>query len=164
MTFPSHSAGPALDKTGPVSPGPVVREKMRIEIKRLITGALFLVAAGVGIFHLKQGLLAIFVFKNNEPISSWILILSGPVSTLPATITGIFNRKVGGWWLIAGSVISLSLFFIITEDKTNLTFFLINVLPMLLIGICFLKLRSEKSENNTAAHNQEDAPDQNPVR
>ena len=118
--------------------------KMRKEIKKnVITGALLVIGAGIGLLQTKKGLKAIFVFGNNEPISSWAFILSGYVSTLPATVAAFFNKKIGGWWLIIGGLISLSLYFFIFEDVPNLNFLFINILPMLVLGGCFLKLSAK---------------------
>ena len=119
--------------------------KMTIEKQKIPTGALILIGVVVGIFHLQEGIMAIFVFKNNEPISSWIFMISGPLSTLPATITAYFNKRIGGWWLIFSGIISLCFFFYLAEDRTNMTFILMNVLPMLLLGFGFLKLPEYQS-------------------
>jgi uncharacterized membrane protein HdeD (DUF308 family) len=124
---------------------------MTNENQKIITGALFLVAVVVGLLHHQEGVAAIFVFKNNEPISSWIFIFTGPLSTLPATIVAYFNKKIGGWWLILGGLISLVFFFLLTEDRTNMTFVMTNVLPMFLLGCGFLKMSAYKTETSTEA-------------
>src|SRR5205085_905376 len=49
---------------------------------------------------------SIFLFKNGEPITSWMAIISGPLSTLPADFLSAFKPKLGGYWLIAGSLVS----------------------------------------------------------
>jgi hypothetical protein len=59
--------------------------------------------------HLWLGLKAIFVFRNNEPLSTWIFVLLGPLSTLPAVVVGFFWPKIGGTWLIIGSILSFFL-------------------------------------------------------
>ncbi len=48
----------------------------------------------------------VFVFRNDEPLSAWIFVLAGPLSTLPAVITAFFLPKIGGIWLMCGAVIS----------------------------------------------------------
>lgn len=121
---------------------------MKKEIKKtVITGALLVIGAGIGLLQMKKGLRAIFVFGNNEPISSWAFILSGYVSTLPATIAAFFNKKIGGWWLIIGGMISLILFFIIFKDVPDLKYFFTNILPMFVLGGCFLKLSAKPLGN-----------------
>ena len=120
--------------------------KMTIEKQKIPTGALILIGVVVGFFHHIEGITAIFVFKNNEPISSWIFMITGPLSTLPATITAYFSKRIGGWWLILSGIISLGFFFYLAEDRTNMTFILMNVLPMLLLGFGFLKLPENKPE------------------
>lgn len=111
----------------------------------MITGALLIIGAGVGLFQMKKGLRAIFVFGNNESIPSWAFILSGYVSTLPATVTAFFNMKIGGWWLIIGGLISLILYFFIFKSMPDLKYLFTNILPMFVLGGCFLKLSAKTS-------------------
>lgn len=119
-------------------------EQMRKEFKGImITGALLIIGAGIGLFQMKKGLRAIFVFGNNEPISSWVFILSGYVSTLPATVAAFFNKKIGGWWLIIAGLISLGLYFFIFKDVPNLKYIFTDILPMFVLGGCFLKLSAK---------------------
>ena len=101
------------------------------------------IGAGIGLLQMKKGLRAIFVLGNNEPISSWAFILSGYVSTFPATVASFLNKKIGGWWLIIGGLISLSLYFFIFKDVPNLKYFFTNILPMFVLGGCFLKLSAK---------------------
>jgi hypothetical protein len=77
---------------------------------KFTTILLFALAFGIGVFHFFQGFMSIFVFKENEPLLSWVRMLSGPISTLPATITAIFDRRLGGYWLISGGELSGLLF------------------------------------------------------
>jgi hypothetical protein len=121
-------------------------ENMTIGKQKLTAETLILIGVVVGVLHLQEGFVALFLFKNNEPISAWILIIAGPLSTLPATIQAYFNKRIGGWWLIISSIISLGFFFYLTEDKTNMTFILMNVLPMFLLGFGFLQLPENVSE------------------
>jgi hypothetical protein len=60
---------------------------------------------------------AMFVFRSDEPASTWNFIVSGPLSTLPAVIVSYFWPKIGGTWLIAGSV--LSFLFAIASMQTD---------------------------------------------
>src|SRR5258708_28105946 len=48
-----------------------------------------------------------FVFRNGEPLSSWLTVICGPLSTLPAVIWSIPRPKTGAYWLIAGGIIAL---------------------------------------------------------
>jgi hypothetical protein len=107
---------------------------------KFTTILLFALAFGIGVFHLFQGFMSIFVFKENEPILSWVCMLSGPVSTLPATITAIFNRKLGGYWLISGGVLSGILFIWWTSIVQSWFYILIVTAPMIFLGAAFLRL------------------------
>jgi len=60
----------------------------------------------VGTYHLWLTVKAVFVFRIHEPISLWTFVFTGPLSTLPASITAFFKPKIGGTWLIGGSVVS----------------------------------------------------------
>jgi hypothetical protein len=134
---------------------------MNQKMKKIITGIIFIIAFAVGLFHLRLGLTAIFVFKNNEPLSSWICIISGPVSTLPATITAIFNKKLAGFWLVLGGILSFAA--ILPDREHMLTALVIFAVPMILIGVAFIVIAAA-NKNERATHNQEDTPDQTPVR
>lgn len=94
----------------------------------------------VGIVHFYLGTMAIFVFREEEPLTSWITILFGPLSTLPAVILSIFRRQIGGMWLIIGSVISLIALAI--DQPLNIQkifrFVIIMSGPMALIGSAIL--------------------------
>jgi hypothetical protein len=118
---------------------------------RLITIAIFLAAIVLGWYHLRQALRAIFVFKNDEPLASWVCIISGPLSTLPA-IASIFNKKVGGYWLISGGAISALSFISATRWLESSFFLLIVVAPMVLLGLAFLGLEQQRIINNGIAN------------
>jgi hypothetical protein len=111
---------------------------------------LFSLAFGISIFHLFQGVMSIFVFKENEPLMSWICMLSGPMSTLPATITALLNRKIGGYWLISGGTIS-GISFIWRVGMIESWFFtLIVTVPMIFLGAAFLKVPRTKRAPNSS--------------
>src|SRR4029453_7786577 len=101
---------------------------------------LFLVAvlAGIalGVWHLNLALQAIFVFRADEPIFSWIAILTGPASTLPAALVAFFAKRIGGYWLVGGGLLSFLVFAIGEHGTTeNLFPFLSRIsLPMMSIG------------------------------
>jgi hypothetical protein len=134
---------------------------MNQKMKKSITGVIFIIAFVVGLYHLRLGLTAIFVFKNNEPLSSWICIISGPLSTLPATITAIFNKKLAGFWLVLGGILSFAT--ILPDREHMLSILVVFAVPMILIGLTFIGIASA-NKNEQATHNQEDAPDQKAVR
>lgn len=98
-----------------------------------------IVALIVGIVHFGLALKAIFVFRNNEPISMWILVSAGPLSTLPASILAIFKPKAGGIWLICGAIISIIALVLnqnAVQDYASILWFLVRyTAPMLLLGV-----------------------------
>ena len=56
----------------------------------------------LGVWHHQIGGRALWVFRNDEPVSSWVTILAGPLTTLPATLLAGWRRQWGAYWLIAG--------------------------------------------------------------
>jgi hypothetical protein len=104
----------------------------------------FCVAIALGIWHLTLALQAIFVFRAGEPIVSWIAILCGPASTLPAALLAIFSRRAGAYWLIGGGIISFLVFAIgegVASD--NLLPFLSRIsIPMVVMGAILVYLRA----------------------
>ena len=77
---------------------------VRVRIELL---GVFAAGAVLGIWHLGMGGRALFVFRSDEPFSSWVWVLSGPLSTLPAVALAIFSRRWSATWLITAGVISL---------------------------------------------------------
>ena len=76
--------------------------RVRVElVSVLIAGAV------LGIWHLGMGSRAVFVFRGDEPLSSWVWMLSGPLSTLPAVALAIFTRRWSAAWLVTAGLISL---------------------------------------------------------
>jgi hypothetical protein len=86
-------------------------------IERFLRYILLLAGIVLGCAHLSLALKAMFVFRSDEPASTWNFIVSGPLSTLPAVIVSYFWPKIGGTWLIAGSV--LSFLFAIASMQTD---------------------------------------------
>ena len=78
---------------------------------------LLLAGIALGCAHLWLALKAMFVFRNDEPSSTWNFIMSGPLSTLPAVIVSYFWPTIGDTWLIVGSV--LSFLFAIASMQTD---------------------------------------------
>jgi hypothetical protein len=96
----------------------------------------------VGVWHGKLAMQALFVFRENEPVTSWLAIVLGPATTLVATVLTIFMRKTGGIWLI-GSGIAAVFAFIAGEGKMTehvTPFFMQISLPMLVVGVALLLL------------------------
>jgi len=96
----------------------------------------------VGVWHLWLAGQAIFVFSSGEPWSSWVAMLLGPVSTLPAVATSLFRRRAAGYWLITAGLISFGAFLVGEDGVTEnlLSFLWMLTGPMLVIGIVMILL------------------------
>jgi hypothetical protein len=73
------------------------------------TGLLVILSGGIilGVWHYQFAMRALWVFRNNEPLSSWVILFAGPISTLPATLLAVFRRRWGAVWLLGGALMSL---------------------------------------------------------
>lgn len=69
-----------------------------------------------------------------------VLLLSGPISMIAATAVAWRHERIGGWWLIAGGVITGILFTIrlIGRPMDLLWTFLVYPLPMLVAGVLWV--------------------------
>ena len=118
--------------------------------RQIIFIGLIILSIIVSIWHLRLGMKALFVFRQDEPITSWVAIFCGPLSTLPAIMIALFKNKIGGSWLILGGILSLIALFI--EENYQLgnivQFFLKITIPMLSIGV-FIFLESYRRERFT---------------
>ena len=105
---------------------------------------LYTIAIVVGVYHLWLAFKAIFVFRNDEPLSLWIFTLAGPLSTLPASVTGIYNSKIGGLWLVCGAIVSFVAAMFTAGSNVDIDtgawFLKMYSGPMLLLGIAFIAL------------------------
>jgi hypothetical protein len=138
--------------------------EMNQSIKKILMASVFIIGIAVGLIHHRLGMTSIFVFNNNEPLSSWICIISGPMSTLPAVVTALFNKKFAGYWLVLGGIMSFAAFATISPGMEYMLQMLIRIfIPMILIGVAFIGIASA-NKNESATHNQEDTPDPKTVR
>jgi hypothetical protein len=98
----------------------------------------------LGVWHHQIAGHALWVFRNDEPVSSWVTILAGPLSTLPATLLAGLRRQWGAYWLIAGGLISLGA--VLADEimkggpvaeiaSAGLRYSTMISLPMILLGI-----------------------------
>lgn len=129
---------------------------MNPSIRKTITFAVYVFVFAVGLFHLSLGLMGAFVLKNNEPLSSLIL-LSGLLSTLPAVVVSLFYKKFAGCWLVLVGILMIAA---ILPDRERLIPLLEKfAIPMILIGAAFIGIAAA-NKNEQTTHNQENAPDQ----
>ncbi len=117
-------------------------------MKGILKYALLAVGVLIGSLHLWLAIKAMFVFRNEEPISMWIFVFSGPLSTLPAIVTGFFSPTIGSSWLICGSIVSLVAAFTNVEVNKGLQemiwYFTSYSAPMLVLGIALLLAGNNK--------------------
>lgn len=111
-------------------------------MKRAVFMAICVFGILLGLWHLQLAMQAVFVFREGEPIASWLAIALGPAITLVLGILAIFLRRVGGIALIACGIASLISFVVGDEpSREHVTSFLVQIsLPMVVIGIAFLVL------------------------
>ena len=120
------------------------------DIERFLRYILLLAGIVLGCAHLWLSLKAMFVFRSDESASTWNFIVSGPLSTLPAVIVSYFWPKIGGTWLIVGSV--LSFLFAIASMQTDrnlhdiVWYFTLYSGPMLVLGIGTIFCGTSKNE------------------
>jgi hypothetical protein len=98
----------------------------------------------ISLWHLYLGSMSIFLFRNNEPWTSWLVMISGPLLTLPMFLIGFKRPRISSWGLFCGA--SLSLFLMtISKDVSGdsvpvLNYALMVSVPMYLLAImCLLR-------------------------
>jgi hypothetical protein len=109
-------------------------------MKKRILPVLLLLGFIVGIVHAGLALAAIFAFREDEPIWSWLCIGAGPASTLLAVIVAAIRPRIGGAWLLAGGLASLLALVILEGSVTeNALQCLIRIAaPMAALGAAFV--------------------------
>src|SRR5438105_11513401 len=90
-----------------ISASPASRNRW---VYRLALAVVVSLGIAVGLWHQFIGGRSLFTFRNNEPLSSFVIIFAGPLSTLPATLLAIFRPAWGATWLIGGGFLSLVAF------------------------------------------------------
>ena len=119
---------------------------MVIPLRKFGMLIIFILSLLVGIWHFGFALKALFVFRQDESLILWIIILTGPLSTLPAAIISFFWFRFGGIWLICGGLVSFSaLFFIEISDKLNYMQYFVKFFgPMIFLGSLAIFVRDRK--------------------
>lgn len=115
----------------------------------------------LGVWHHFVAVRSLWVFRDAEPLTSWLIILTGPFSTFPAILLSTFRRSWGAKWLIAGGTSSLCAV-VMTEivnggRATELVlaafrYSVIVALPMALLGVSLLSL--DRTAADTRRSNQ----------
>jgi hypothetical protein len=105
--------------------------------RNLIKYVYVIVGIIIGYWHLRIGMVAIFLFSEHEQIFSWLLILSGPFLTLPSILIAIKNMKLSAFCLLFGSIVSF-IMVIMAEGYSgeHIQQFLIKItMPMLMLAV-----------------------------
>ncbi len=121
-------------------------------MRRALVIAVTIAGCAVGVLHLWLAATAIFLFKTGEPWTSWVSIICGPVSTLPAVVLSLFNRRAAGIWLIAGSFFSFGAFLMGEGGVTDNVFPYIWMMaaPMFVMGVIMVMLAKIKIRDGHA--------------
>lgn len=105
----------------------------------------------LGVWHYRFAMRALWVFRSNESLSSWVILFAGPISTLPATLLAVFSRRWGAVWLLGGALVSLGGVVVdgfvkgnsLMEVATAAFYYSIPIsIPMILLGLGLLRVQS----------------------
>jgi hypothetical protein len=67
-----------------------------------------LVGIPLGLGHWMMAAQAVFVFRENEPLSSWVAVLAGFGLTLPLILLAAWRARWAGYGLVAVGVTSIA--------------------------------------------------------
>jgi hypothetical protein len=98
----------------------------------------------VAVWQTSVAMEAIFVFRNNEPATSWLAVGLGPLLTLLGCILALFHRLAGSITVIAGGLLSAIAFLIGERGVTEYlpAYLLKFTVPILIVGaVLFLLSR-----------------------
>ena len=110
---------------------------------RSIPRSLIILGVCMGIVHLFWSVATLFVFKEGEPLTSWIAVMAGPVLTMPAFIISFLVHRIGGSLLIAGGITSFVALVIGYGLSVEVIYFgLLISVPMLILGRGFFTLKN----------------------
>jgi len=113
------------------------------------------IAAGitVAVWHATIAMTAIFLFRNNEPFTSWLAVGLGPLLTVIGCAIALFHRLTGGAVVLAGGLLSAVAFLIGERGVTeSLAPYLLKfTAPVLVVGAVLLLL-SQRSASEDKRH------------
>lgn len=118
----------------------------RIGLAVLLSGGIIL-----GVWHYRVVMRALWLFRSNESLSSWVILFAGPISTLPATLLAVFRRRWGAVWLLGGALVSLGGVLVdglvkgnsLVEVATAAVYYSIPIsIPMILLGLGLLRFHT----------------------
>ena len=93
-------------------------------------------------WHLAIARQALFVFREDEPVTSWLALLLGPALTVLGCLLAFFRPIAAGVVVVMGGLVSAAAFIIgdggLTEHTT--AYVLQFTAPMLAVGIALVLL------------------------
>jgi len=126
---------------------------VQMRLLRAIQVLVLLVGVGIGAYHLFFASLAIFVFRDSEPWTSWAAVLLGPGATLIGVVVSFFSPRIGGVGLLTSATLAL-LSFMLGEagDVEHVRAFALGVtLPMAALGAATLAISRRRNVLATAS-------------
>jgi hypothetical protein len=117
--------------------------------------ALIAAAMVIGLYHVTIAGRALFVFREDEPVSSWVTIVAGPLLTLPFGVLAIRWPRTGGLGLIIGGTLSVvSCFVLEGRINSNVVGLLLWIaMPMWVLGGGILLLVHGAADRSGDRHN-----------
>ena len=107
----------------------------------------------VAIWHTTVAMQALFVFRENEPLSSWLALVSAPALTAVGCIVAIFHRLAGGLVVMSGGLIAAVAFLIgeggLTEHVAP--YLLTFTAPVVVIAVVLILLSTHTRIGTTNA-------------
>ncbi len=101
----------------------------------------FGIGMGFGLLYLVLNLLDPDTFIHAASLSDWLLMITGPVTLVVASLAGLKFRRFAGWWLLVASIAAAVQFAFRTRfsPAVMLATVAIFCLPMALAGTLWLK-------------------------
>lgn len=97
---------------------------------------IILLGIGIGWRHYLMAERALFVVPEKGRVLAILALATGPWLVLPAILVGVFSRRIGGYLLLTGGIISLAAIATVTWDIGAVIGWLWHVSGvMLLLGV-----------------------------
>jgi hypothetical protein len=111
-------------------------------MKRAAVVAAVIVGLVIATWHVTVAVKALFVFRENEPLTSWLALFLGPGLTVLGCLLAFVRPFAGGATVLAGGLLGAAAFLIGEGGRTEYirSYFLQFTAPMLAIGIALIAL------------------------
>lgn len=134
-----------------------MESKNRDHLLLLLKWLFLVIGIWIGWKQLWVAVEAIFVAWNDEPVSFWIWVLTGPSAILPLSILAADKPKYGGLLLVTCAIVSFfaaAFYIVATKPEEALQgtsyIFVHYSLPMLVLGIVAFFVRKWGRDGHTA--------------